>query len=177
MATGIKVSDIMTKAVITANEKDSILKTAQKMRDANIGGVVITEKGRVIGILTEGDIIKDVVAKGLDSKKVLVKSIMKHPVRVIPPETDVEEAVRIMRDLNIERLPVISKGKLVGLVTERDITLIEPALLEIIREKEEVPAIAKKASLSGYCEECGNYSENLKLVNGKYLCEECREGE
>ncbi len=177
MATGILVSDIMRKAVITAKENDSILKIAQVMKKADIGGLVITKEEKVMGIITEGDIIKEVVAEGLDPRKVQVKDVMKHPVRTITPDTDVEEAIRIMRDLNIERLPVVSNGKLTGLVTERDITLIEPALLELVREKEKQPVIKPETSLSGYCESCGNYSEGLRLVNGRYLCEECREEE
>ncbi len=174
MATGVKVSEIMTKAVITAKEDDSIYKAAKIMKKADIGGLVVAKKGKVVGIITEGDIIKDVLAEGLDYKKVSVRMIMKHPVRTIPPETDVEEAARIMRDLNIERLPVVNKeGNLIGIVTERDLTLIEPALLEIMKEKEAIPTLKEEVAYEGICENCGNYSENLRYKNGMYVCEDC----
>ena len=83
-----------------------------------------------------------------------------------------------MRDLKIERLPVTQKNKLMGIITERGITRIEPALIEIVREKAALePKLAKDDSmLSGICESCENYSDNLRKKDDEYLCEECYEG-
>ena len=179
MATDVKAGDIMKRAVINVKKNDSLTKIVKIMAQAQIGGVIVTEKREVIGILTEGDIVKDVLAAGLDYKKLVVEDLMKHPVRTISPDIDIEDAARIMRDLDIERLPVVDeKNKLIGLVTGRDLTLIEPALLELMKEKgmmEGYKAIQEQASLSGICERCSNYSEGLDRIGNKFLCGECRE--
>jgi CBS domain-containing protein len=102
---------------------------------------------------------------------------MKYPVRTITPETDIEEAIKTMNKYDISGLPVTVRGKLVGIVTERDLVKAEPALLELMKEKgnlEHIPSTEKELLLSGECEECGNYSENLRLVSGRYLCDDCR---
>lgn len=176
----VKIGDIMRKAVITAKKNDTIDKIAKIMAKAEIGGLVVIDQGKVVGILTEKDIVKNVLAKDKNAKKVKVKDIMKHPVRTVLPETDIEKAIEIMRDLNIERLPVVKGGKLIGLVTVRDITRVEPALLEMTRQKEAsyfepLPKEGYRLSITGECEVCGNYSEYLKDVGGKLICEDCRE--
>lgn len=177
MVTGVKVGSTMRKGVITASKDDNIHKVAQVMRNAMIGGVVVTEKHKVIGILTEGDIIREVVADGKDPTKIKVIDIMKHPVRTIDPDIDVEEAMKIMRDLEIERLPVVSgKGRPIGIITERDMTRVEPALLEMMREKCNFEVISTESGtpIAGECESCGNYSQYLRSVEGRLLCEDCR---
>lgn len=175
----VKVGDIMRRAVINVKKTDGLDKVVKIMGKAGIGGVIVTEKGRVVGILTEKDIIRDVLAKGKDYKKIKVKSIMKHPVRTVPPDLDAESAMRIMRDLEIERLPVVGgANKLIGLVTARDIMRIEPALHEMMKEKGSLSVFTpreKKTLISGECEICGNFSEYLREVNGKLVCEDCRE--
>lgn len=175
----VKVGDVMRKGVISVKKTDTLDKVTKTMSKANIGSVVVTEKGRVIGILTEKDIVRDVLAKGKAYKTVRVDSIMKHPVRTIPPDTDVEKAMRIMRDLEISKLPIIGKAnKLVGMITERDLIRIEPALHEMMKEKVSLSMFRpnEKATLiSGECETCGNFSQYLREVNSRFICEDCRE--
>jgi CBS domain-containing protein len=172
----VKFGDIMRKAVITVKKMDTIDKVVKIMSKIGIGGVVVTENGKVVGILTEKDIIREVVAKGKNPKKVKVKSIMTSPVRTVKAETDVEEGFRIMRDLDIERLPVVMKGKLIGLVTERDLVRVEPALRTLMEDKVDIPSISKgkKFYFSGFCENCRNYSDELKNMEERLFCEDCR---
>lgn len=177
MVVGISVGEVMRRAVVTLGKGSTVKKAAQIMAKANIGSIIVTQKGAVIGMLTEGDIIRRVVALGLDPSKVKIAKVMSHPVRTIEPALDIEDAVRIMRDLDIERLPVVKKGNLVGIITERDITRIEPALLALMREKgalERIPPKEREVAISGECELCGNYSDYLRNVNGRFLCEDCR---
>jgi CBS domain-containing protein len=173
---GVPVSEVMRKGVITARKTDTIERVAKTLKKARIGRVIVTEKGKIVGVLTEKDIIKDVLAEG-KSPKTKVEKIMKYPVKTITPETDIEEAIKTMNKYDISGLPVTVKGRLVGIVTERDLVKAEPALLELVKEKgnlEHILPSEKELLLSGECEECGNYSENLRLVNGQFLCEDCR---
>ncbi len=175
--TDVKFGDIMKKAVITVKKMDKLEKVVKIMAKVGIGGVVVTEGGKVIGILTEKDIIRQVLAKGKNYKTVKVKDIMSSPVKTVRPETDVEEGFRIMRDLNIERLPVVDKGRLIGIVTERDLIKVEPALRTLMEDKIDLTGISaqfKDLSWSGRCQNCDMYSEDLKEDDGQLLCEDCR---
>lgn len=173
---GIPVSEIMRKGVITARKTDTIEHIAKVLKKARIGRVIVTDHGKILGVLTEKDIIKDIIAEGKSTKTEAGK-IMKYPVKTITPETDIEDAIKAMNKYDISGMPVTVKGRLVGIVTERDLVKAEPGLLELMKEKgnlEHLLPSDKEPLLSGECEECGNYSENLRLVNGRYLCEDCR---
>lgn len=177
MATGITVGDVMRKAVVTAKKEDPVSKIAMIMKTAEVGGVIILENNKIVGMLTEGDIIRDVISAGKDYKKLTAKNVMKSPVKTVDPNKDVEDAIKIMGDVGIERLPVVSKGRLVGIITERDITRVNPAMLEMMKEKgnlERVPVQERDVAISGECEECGNFSTYLRNMEGRYLCEDCR---
>ena len=177
MPTSVLVREVMKRGVITVTPDTTIKEVVDILTSADIGSVVVISKGRIVGVLTEGDIIKDVLGKSKDYHKTRVKEVMKHPVRTVLPETDIEKAAEIMRDLTIEMLPVVSKGKLVGLLTERDMIQIEPALIDLMQSKAAaagVPITEKRLVISGECEECGTYSETLRNVEGRFLCEDCR---
>jgi predicted transcriptional regulator len=172
---GIHVSEIMRKGVITAKKTDTVQKAAGMMKKSKIGRVVVIDKGKIIGILTDSDII-DVVSKGMPLKTPISKA-MNYPVKTITPETDIEDAIKTINKYNIGGLPVTERGKLVGIVTERDLVKAEPGLLDLMREKENLEHVSpseKELMISGECDECKNYSENLRLVEGRFLCEDCR---
>ena len=175
MYSGIKVKDVMTKGVVTVEPDTSVQEVAKLMKELGIGSVIVL--GESPGIITKSDLVRDIVAEGRDPKTVKAKDIMKTPLRAIPPDIDIEEAMKTMRDLNIKRVVVMKKGKIVGILSERDIIRIEPALSEIIKFRAEIenpPYFPEEQSLSGECELCGSYSDDLRFVNGKYLCENCR---
>ncbi|MCD6523006.1 MAG: CBS domain-containing protein [Candidatus Diapherotrites archaeon] len=176
MAVGVPVSDAMRKGVITVSPDDTCDKALRYMVDLDIGSVIVAEKKKPIGILTDSNLLERVFAKEKDPKKVKVKEVMSHPIRTITPDTDVEEAMRIMRDLSIKRLPVVDDGKIVGIITETDLITLSPALFEIVSERAKMRSeysTQPEKRFSGICEGCGEYSESLRLVNGVLLCEEC----
>jgi signal-transduction protein with cAMP-binding, CBS, and nucleotidyltransferase domain len=122
-----------------------------------------------------------VLSKNLQPATVKAKDIMTAPLATIEPEATISDAARRMSRLDIRRLGVLYKGDLVGVISSKDILGVMPELIEIMMERsrienaggaEEVPA--GEAPLSGYCDRCGAYSENLKEVNGQYLDEDCR---
>lgn len=117
----ICVESIMTKKVETTTKSDLLYKAIDRMGKKGISCILITEKKRPVGVLTERDIIKRVVLTNLNPKECTVDEVMTSPVLSIHPKADIINAGNIMRKNNIRRLAIINDDKLVGLVTETDI--------------------------------------------------------
>jgi len=116
----LRVENIMHKPVVTIDSNKSVFEAAKLMSKKKIGSLVIEERGKV-GIITENDIFGGVVAEGRDSKETRVSDIMTSPCKTTAPKTDILQASRIMHDQSIKRLPVVKKGRLVGIITSDDI--------------------------------------------------------
>jgi predicted transcriptional regulator len=160
---------------VVVKPNTTVKDAAQLMRKKRIGSVIIMEK-KPIGILTESDIIEKVVAEDKRASDVLVKDIMTTPIIVIEPYIDLEEAMKTMSSCNIRRLPVVEEGKLIGIITQKDIIRYSPTLMEISREWSKIEGILsyrKSQTYSGKCEDCGSLSANLREVDGRLLCEDC----
>lgn len=110
-----EISKIMNKAFIV-DDNVTLKSAAKMMSDKNIGSLLIVKDGKIKGIITERDILKN-IAK-LDSK---VSSVMSKKVVTIDSEEKIEEAIGIMSENKIKRLPVMEDGKLVGIITATDI--------------------------------------------------------
>lgn len=115
------VKNVMTKPVITIDKGSSVLEAARIMSEKRIGCIVVTDEGKPVGIATERDILQDVVAKGLDASKVKMENIMSKPLITINEKMPVINAIRVMEKNKVRRLLVVEKGKLVGIVTQRDL--------------------------------------------------------
>lgn len=172
------VREAMSSPVVTISEDRSVVEAAKTMSDRSIGAVVIVSKkdGQPVGIVTERDLVFRVIAKDTVPRDVNVKEIMSSPLRVVDPDTSLEEAMRMMGRLNIRRLGVTYKGKLEGLITDKDILRVMPTLIEIARERSRIHggSVPTGPSLVGYCDACGLYSTNLRSVSGEFICEDCR---
>jgi CBS domain-containing protein len=132
---GLKVKDVMKTNVVVINADAPILEAAKLMAKHSIGSVVVIEKNEVVGVITERDIVRKVVAeeKGWHIK---VKDVMSHPIIVTSPDVPIESAARIMEKNKIRRLPVIDKkGYIVGIITENDILRVLPSIIDLIEEK------------------------------------------
>ncbi|MBI2075836.1 MAG: amino acid permease [Candidatus Aenigmarchaeota archaeon] len=117
----MKVSSVMTKNIRTAKPEDSVKKVALIMNKYRIGDVVIEGNRKAIGIITERDILKKVVALGRKPEDVKCKAIMRRPVTTIDENSSVTDAIDVMAKKNIKKLPVTRDGELVGIVTATDI--------------------------------------------------------
>jgi CBS domain-containing protein len=177
------VKDVMTSPVVTVDEDAPSNKIAKLMDENNLGCVIITSNAKKpVGIITERDLVKRVLSKNVVPDTIKAKGIMTSPLVTIEPEATISEAARRMSRLDIRRLGVVYKGNLVGLISSRDILGVMPELIEIIQERTRIERSAEgeeaaeteEAPLSGYCDRCGVFSENLKDVNGQNLCEDCR---
>ena len=116
-----QIEEIMNKEVATANPDDHLVDAAKTMLERKIGCVVVVEREKVVGIVTESDLIR-CAASGLDPNRKLVKDIMKSPAVTCTPQAPVEEAYAHMRKNNIRHLPIVDKdGILVGIVTMKDL--------------------------------------------------------
>ena len=91
---------------------------AKAMTDSKIDSILVFEHGEIIGIMTEKDILHDVVAKGLDPKKITIKKITKSPLITIQKDATVREAIKIMKKHDIRRLVVMDKRP-IGLITQK----------------------------------------------------------
>ncbi len=182
LRTRMLVKDVMSSPVVTTEEDAPSNKVANIMDENDLGCVIVTNKaGKPIGIITERDLVIRVLTKNLKPDTVIAKEIMTSPLVTIEPEATISDAARRMSRLDIRRLGVLYKGNLVGLISSKDILGVMPELIEIIQERTRIESAgsseeteeAEEAPLSGYCDRCGAYSENLKDVNGQNLCEDC----
>jgi len=182
LRTRMLVKDVMSSPVVTLNEDETPNKVANLMEENELGCVILTKNGKPVGIITERDLVIRVLAKNIAPDTVKAKEIMTAPLLTIQPEATISEAARRMSRLNIRRLGVVYKGNLVGLLSSKDILGVMPELIEIIQERTRIDEAAEveenfqteEPPLSGYCDRCGVFSENLKDVNGQNLCEDCR---
>ena len=127
----MQVVEVMIKDVKTARGTDSIKDAAQAMKKDDVGAlIVVGGSGEAIGIVTERDIVIDIVADGTDPETVKVEDIMTSELITISPEADLEEAADVMTENDIKRLPVIYEGKLVGMVSASDLITYEKKLIE-----------------------------------------------
>ncbi|MCS4541621.1 MAG: CBS domain-containing protein [Euryarchaeota archaeon] len=115
------VNQIMTPEVVRVNHAATIFEVAKLMDRRNIGCVIVTKDGQPVGILTERDIFRRVVARGLDATKTRAEEIMSSPLITLPPEAKVIDAADLMRRKNIRRLPILKNGTIIGIITDQDV--------------------------------------------------------
>jgi signal-transduction protein with cAMP-binding, CBS, and nucleotidyltransferase domain len=176
------VKDVMSSPVVTIEENAPANRAAELMDKHGLGCIIVTSKdAKPLGIITERDLVGRVLAKNVKPDTIKTKDVMTSPLMTIEPDETISEAARRMSRLNIRRLGVIYKGQLIGLVSSKDILAVMPELLETIQENAIIEgenraeeATEESTPLAGYCDHCGGWSENLKEIDGEFLCEDCR---
>ncbi len=117
------VEQIMTKDPRTVNVDDTVRNAAVVMRDGDIGDVIVIEDGQVTGILTDRDIVVRGVADGRDADSTPVSEICTTGIQAVEPDVSVDDVLRIMREEDIRRLPVVKNGRPVGIVSLGDLAV------------------------------------------------------
>ena len=178
MTTRVLVRDIMNSPVISASPNDTIYDIAKKMKEGNIGSIVIMEKDKPVGIVTDWDIVSNAVVNDAKPSQIKAKDVMKE-IYTIESEESITEAARLLRKHNIKRLGVVYKNRLVGIISSSDVIAVTPDLVEVVSEKAAIIrgelGIARSAgNVSGYCDECGEWSDLLQYNEGTFICEVCR---
>jgi CBS domain-containing protein len=123
----VQVRDVMTQATVTESRYDSLRSAAERMWRQQTGSLLITEDGQLTGIITERDVLR-AVALGADPDKSDVDEAMTAEVFTVPPDMQLQDAAREMAARWIRHLPVVEGGKLVGVVSMRDVTGVFAAL-------------------------------------------------
>jgi predicted transcriptional regulator len=116
-----KVSHIMTKDIISVEPNASVSEVASTMTKNEVGAVVVTKRGTPVGIVTEVDILKRCCIGKACTQELEAKEIMSTPLITIKADAAIGEAAKMMTDKKIRRLLVTERGKIVGLVTEKDV--------------------------------------------------------
>ena len=176
MTTRVLVRDIMNSPVISASPQDNIKDIATKMKEYRIGSIVIMENEKAAGIVTDWDIVSNAVVKDVKPSMVKALEIMQE-LHTIEGEEGVTEAARVLRQHGIKRLGVVYKNRLVGIISASDVIAVTPDLVDVISEKAALRRgeIGRSAgNVSGYCDECGEWSDLLQFNEGTFMCEECR---
>lgn len=177
MKSGYNVADAMTVNPISISPLTTLIDCAKVMAENHVGAVVVKDNGKIMGILTEQDIVRKAVAKGRNMDE-QVKHFMEPQLITIAPGADIYDALIKMRDSNIRHLPVIEKGNMHGLLTIKDILKIEPQLFELIVEKFELKEESRKPInrviySEGICQQCGEYSVQVNEKDGTMVCDAC----
>jgi len=175
----VLVKEVMSSPVIEAEESETAEDAAKKMMKYGVGAIIVTgQKGEPVGIVTKTDLVNKVIAKNLKPNEVKLKDIMSSPLQTIDPDARIEDALRKMNKLKVNRLAVIYKNRLAGLVSIKDILRVTPEILEIVRENMRIMGVSfprsREGYMEGYCDNCGEWSDMLLNVEGRYLCEDCR---
>jgi CBS domain-containing protein len=133
----------MTKATVTDAADDSLAEAAARMWGAQTGSLLVMEGDSLLGIVTERDLLR-AVANGQDPKVITLKDVMRTDVITCGPQTSLKEAARIMATKWIRHLPVVEGTRVVGILSQRDLTGV---LAEALHEPEALHALVESSSL------------------------------
>lgn len=185
----VSVAEVMNKAVIAMDINSDVSAIAKEMVSRNAGSVIITENGKAMGIVTERDLVKGIVAEDRRSSEAKTSELLSTPILTIVPEKSIVEASEIMLKSNIKRLPVLKDRTVIGVISNTDILRVTPGLNAILKDlvdmnREALLSIPSIEEISesedfhtGICESCELFSYDLKFVDGRYLCGNCRQEE
>lgn len=168
----------MSTPVLTIDAKRTARDAGKLMRKHRKGFLVVVERSKPAGVISESDLIEEVVSKNIKSEKIKLETLMKEPIIAVDPEDDVLTASRKMKENNIHRLPVVSSGRLLGVISLTDIAKTSPEMLDLLEYRlkmKEKPFEIKEKTTLGICDSCDNYSEDLRNIENEWLCEDCRE--
>ena len=139
----MKVADVMNKGVQTTGPDGLVHDAAQKMNKYSIGSLVVVSGGKLAGIITERDILKRLASTDGDMRKTKVNEVMTKNVVMIEPDADLEEAIDAMNEYKIKKLPVVSQGKLIGIITASDVCTAQPKMIAALADLMAVPGKQK----------------------------------
>jgi CBS domain-containing protein len=121
VATLLDLLALKGRDVVAVRPSDSVLQAANLMNERNIGGLVVLDGDQLAGIFTERDVLRRVVAAGLDPATTPVSAVMTAPVITAAPELSIDDCASLMTTRGIRHLPVRDAGGLAGMVSIRDL--------------------------------------------------------
>jgi CBS domain-containing protein len=117
----MKVVELMNKNVVTCNPLETLTVIVNKFELFNVSGVPVVEKGKLVGIICQSDILRRLQEEGRKLQDLTVKDAMIEDVVTVPPTESVVEVAKIMIEKKINRIPVVENNAVIGIVTRTDI--------------------------------------------------------
>jgi CBS domain-containing protein len=117
------IREVMTADPRTVEPSASLAEAAQAMRDDDVGAVLVVDRGTVAGIVTDRDIAVRAVAEGADPKSTKVADVCSADLTTLTVDQTVEDAIRLVREHNVRRIPVVQDGRPAGIVTIGDLAI------------------------------------------------------
>jgi CBS domain-containing protein len=118
---GTSIKEVMTGEVRACEPNATVAEAAKVMAQEDVGPVPIVEDGRLVGIVTDRDIVVRVVAEGRDPNTTTVREIASTELVTVSPDDDLDEALNLLAERQVRRLPVVEGDRLVGIVAQADI--------------------------------------------------------
>ena len=113
------------RPLIHADLAENVRDVARKMAEKNVGAVAVLDGGKLVGVFSERDLMKRVVAAGLNPEKTPVEKVMTKDIVVAKPMDDLDDALQKMHSIGCRHLPVVEGGNLVGMISLRDLLEID----------------------------------------------------
>jgi CBS domain-containing protein len=117
----MKVVELMNKNVVTCNPLETLTVIVNKFDLFNVSGMPVVEKGKLVGIVCQSDILRKLKEEGRNLQDLMVKEVMVEDVVTVPPTESVVEVAKMMIEKQINRIPVVENNAVVGIVTRTDI--------------------------------------------------------
>ncbi|MGD0688744.1 MAG: CBS domain-containing protein [Candidatus Bathyarchaeia archaeon] len=170
------LSEIMTTKVVTVDISERVEEALRLMVKFDIGSIIVVDKQKPVGIITERDITRAAL-RGDSLLRLPARSLMSRPLQTTTPNMEIWRTFELMLKLGVRRLPVVDNDKLVGIVTEKDLTrwvlriFYEPNLPEEVQGLINNPRIE---ALTGRprCPNCGRYQDECICVRTQIASEE-----
>ena len=170
------LSEIMTRKVITVDISERVEEALRLMVKFDVGSVLVMDKEKPVGIITERDMTRAAL-RGDSLLRLPARSLMSRPLQTAPADMEIWRAFEVMLKLGVRRLPIVENGKLVGIVTEKDLTrwvlriFYEPNLPAEIRSlvrNQRIEALTGRQR----CPNCGHYQDECICVRTEIAGEE-----
>jgi CBS domain-containing protein len=142
------VREAMTASVSSVSPSQSLADAAEVMKRKDVGSVPVVDEGRLVGIVTDRDIVTRAVAEQRNPQAVRVEEIASHELVTVEPAQDLDEALALMARHKVRRLPVLEEGRLVDMLAQADVALEakERKVGEMVEQiSQPTPGISKRA--------------------------------
>jgi CBS domain-containing protein len=120
---GQSIRDVMTADPHTVAADATLTDAAREMKSDDIGAVLVEDGGSVSGILTDRDIVVRAIAEGRDPSSTKVGDVASRDVKTLTPDSSVEDAIKIVREQHVRRIPVVQNGRAAGIVSIGDLAI------------------------------------------------------
>ena len=183
METDIPLRDVMVREVVKGDKDLNVMEAAKLMRKHKVDSIVVLNNEEPVGIVTEGDIISELVSKDIKPSTVKLGDIMTTPLISASPNEHLSSIAKKMAAERIRKIPVIDNGELVGIVADVDIFSVSSEMNSILAELVEMNVEREilgtgsegEGMGQGICEKCGTFSNDLVMKGGLMVCESCKE--